>query len=129
MNRLAINIIYMKAGKHKTSPEFIYECLGLRNRLNNVKWRQLPPDKLAFPLIVHQHELVLIITLSSIIAHLPLHVPSNCIWLNKFILNIWQRNIFFSYRVTLYQSDISLTVLSEEIWDQLLCYTRAKVWK
>ena len=69
----------MIAGKHKTSPEFIYECLGLRNRLNNVKWRQLSPDKLAFPLIGHQHELLLISTLSSIIAHLPLHVPSNCI--------------------------------------------------
>ena len=78
MNRLAIKIIYMIAGKHKTSPEFIYECLGLRHRLNNVKQRQLPPDKLAFPLIVHHHELVLIITSSSIIAHLPLHVLSNC---------------------------------------------------
>lgn len=51
---------------------------------------------------------------SSIILLLPPHLPSNCIWLNKFMFSIWQRNTFFSYIVTLYQSDIFLTGLSEK---------------
>lgn len=86
----------------------------MRNRLNYVNWRQLFIGWDGISINWSLTWTCLIIMSSSIILLLPPHLPSNCIWLNKYMFSIWQRNTFLSYRVTLYQSDIFLTGLSEK---------------